>query len=328
MKIGKLPENVLKRSVLRQLHTKRKDILSGAGVGVDCAALKTELDEVVVFSSDPVIWLNETDGKRAVFSSCNDLACTGAKPVGLLLTALLPTEVEEPQIRQMVKSIASQCEPLGVQILGGHTEVTSAVNQPVISVTGVGKVKEVDMISAGNAKPGDDIIVTKWIALEGTARIARCKKEELAERYPLYMMEDAANFDRYLSILPEAALAVKSGVRVMHDISEGGVFGALWELAESSGIGLEIELKKIPLRQETVEICNFYELNPYQLVSGGSMLMAAADGNALVQSLNQAGIPAVVIGKATSGNDRVIINEEEQRYLEPPRTDEIHRILH
>ena len=112
----------------------------------------------------------------------------------------------------------------------------------------------------------------------------------------------------------------------MHDISEGGVFGALWELAECSGVGLEIELKKIPLRQETVEICDFYGLNPYQMVSGGSMLMAAEDGNGLVHRLAQEGIPAVIVGKATAGNDRVILNGEERRFLELPQTDEIHKI--
>lgn len=326
MKTGKLPENVLKRSVFRQMHVKRDDVLFANGVGIDCAALRLEPEEAAVLSSDPVIWEDDCDGKRAVFSVCNDLACAGARPAGLLLTALLPGNVEEQQIRVMVKGIADACEPLGLQILGGHTEVTSAVNRPVISVTGVGKVRMDRMISPGGAKPGDDILVTKWIALEGTFRIAKRKEEELAASYPRHMIREAAEFDRYLSVLPEAELAAEAGVHAMHDISEGGVFGALWELAECSGVGLEIELKKIPLRQETVEICDFYGLNPYQMVSGGSMLMAAEDGNGLVHRLAQAGIPAVIVGKATAGNDRVILNGEERRFLELPQTDEIHKI--
>lgn len=326
MKTGKLPENVLKRSVFRQMHVKRDDVLFANGVGIDCAALRLEPEEAAVLSSDPVIWEDDCDGKRAVFSVCNDLACAGARPAGLLLTALLPGNVEEQQIRVMVKGIADACEPLGLQILGGHTEVTSAVNRPVISVTGVGKVRMDRMISPGGAKPGDDILVTKWIALEGTFRIAKRKEEELAASYPRYMIREAAEFDRYLSVLPEAELAAEAGVHAMHDISEGGVFGALWELAECSGVGLEIELKKIPLRQETVEICDFYGLNPYQMVSGGSMLMAAEDGNGLVHRLAQEGIPAVIVGKATAGNDRVILNGEERRFLELPQTDEIHKI--
>lgn len=328
MKTGKLPENVLKRAVFRQLDLKREDVISRMGVGVDSAVLKAEPDEAVIFSSDPVIWQDDScDGKRTVFSVCNDLACTGARPVGLLLTALLPVDIQEIQIRTMVKKIAEVCEPMGIQILGGHTEITPAVNRPVISVTGVGKAKEQNLISSGGAKAGDDILVTKWIGLEGTFRIARRKEDELAVRYPLYMIREAASYDRYLSVLPEAEIAVEAGVHSMHDISEGGIFGALWELAESSGTGLEIYLKKIPIRQETVEICNFYGLNPYQLVSGGSMLMAAADGNGLVHRLEQAGIPAVIIGRATEGNDRVILNGEEKRFLDLPQADEIHKII-
>ena len=326
MRKGKLPENVLKRSVFRQLHKSRSEVLFGAGVGQDCAALRLEPDEVFVMSSDPVIWTEKIDSKRAVYATLNDLATSGAEPVGLMLTALLPETIEEPQIREMVKEIAAECEPLGVQILGGHTEITDAVNQPVISVTGVGKAKEKELLSTGGVQPGDDIIVTKWIGLEGTARIARARYQELETRYPKHLIEEAQGFDRYLSIIPEAATAMKSGVRAMHDVTEGGIFGALWELAEASGVGLDIDLKKIPIRQETVEICEFFGLNPYQLVSGGSLLLAAADGNAIVMALQKAGIPAIVVGKATAGNDRVLINEEERRFLEPPKADEIHQI--
>ena len=140
-------------------------------------------------------------------------------------------------------------------------------------------------------------------------------------------METARNFDKYLSVVPEAAVAVKSGVSAMHDVTEGGIFGALWEMAESSGIGLTIDLKKIPVRQETIEVCEFFGINPYELISSGSMLMASQDGNQLVQDLERAGIPAVVVGKATAGNDRVLLNGEEQRFLEPPKTDELYRVV-
>lgn len=326
MKQGKLPENVLKRSVFRQLHMNREDVLLSAGVGEDCAVVSLEPDEVFVLSSDPVIWSDDLDGRRAVHGTLNDLASSGAKPVGLMLTALLPPEIEEAQMRGMVKRIAGECEPLGVQILGGHTEITDAVNRAVISVTGVGKAKRDGVVSTGGAAPGDDIVVTKWIGLEGTARIARSHARELNTRYPMHLIEEAQGFDKYLSIIPEAATAVKSGVRAMHDVTGGGIFGALWELAEASDVGLDIDLKKIPIRQETVEVCEFFGLNPYQLVSGGSLLIAAKDGNALVMELQKAGIPAVVVGKAVEGNDRVAVNEEERRFLEPPRADEIYHI--
>lgn len=327
MKIGKLPENVLKRSVFRQLHTKREDVLEQAAVGADCAAIRFGTEHAAVLTSDPVIWTDAGDGHRAVCAVCNDLACAGAEPVGLLLTALLPPQIEEAQIKEMVRTIEGYCEPLGVQILGGHTEITEAVNLPVISVTGIGKSDLAGENAVKTAQPGDDIVVTKWIALEGTWRIAGHKEAELLRRYPRPLIEDARDFEKYLSVLPEASMAAKFGAHAMHDISEGGVFGALWEMAERAGVGLEIDLRKLPLKQETVEICDFYGLNPYQLVSGGSLLIAAPDGNALVHALEQEGIHAVTVGKAIEGNDRVLFNEEERRFLEPPKQDEIHKVL-
>ena len=319
MKQGKLAESVLKRSILKQLHFKRADVCLAAGVGEDCAAFSVAEDEVAVLSSDPVIWEDSLDGRCGVHANLNDLAAGGAQPVGLMLTALLPPDMEEPEMRSMVQTIAQECEPLQVQILGGHTEVTDAVNRPIVSMTAVGKAKKDMLISTGGVRPGDDVIVTKWIGLEATAKLAHNRREALLSRYPGHLLDDAERFEQYFSIIPEAATAVKSGVRAMHDVTTGGIFGALWELAEASGVGLEIELKKIPIRQETVEICEFFDLNPYQLGSTGSLLLAAEDGNRLVLDLKQQGIPAVVIGKATAENDRVVINEEERRFLEPPR---------
>ena len=307
MKQGKIAESVLKRSIFKQLHLKRPDVLLAAGIGEDCAAFAVAEDEVAVISADPVIWEDSLDGRCAVHANLNDLAAGGAEPVGLMLTALLPPEIEEAQMRQMVQMIAQECEPLQVQILGGHTEVTDAVKRPVVSIAAVGKAKKGMLSTTTGAKPGDDIVVTKWIALEATAKLARSRREALLSRYPRHLLDDAERFQQYFSVIPEAATAVKSGVRAMHDV------------AEASGVGLEIELKKIPIRQETVEICEFFDLNPYQLGSTGSLLLAAPDGNRLVLDLKQQGIPAVVIGKATADNDRVVINEDERRFLEPLR---------
>ena len=228
---------------------------------------------------------------------------------------------------QMMQQVEAACAKAGVQVMGGHTEITAVVNQPVISVCGVGKVKDGCLISTGGAKPGMDILVAKWIGIEGTSIIAKEKEKDLLTRFSAPFIENAKKLDVYLSVLSEAAVAVRSGVSAMHDVTEGGIFGALWEMAEASGVGLEIDLKKIPVRQETIEICEFFGINPYELISSGSMLMAAADGNLLVNELKKAGIPATIIGKATAGNDRVLLNEEERRFLEPPKTDELYKVV-
>lgn len=317
----------MKRSVLRQLHNRRDEVLLGAGVGEDCAALTLEADEVFVMSTDPITGTGKEMGSLAVITTANDLASSGAEPVGVMLTILLPEESEEALLKEIMRDAEATCEKFHMQILGGHTEVSAAVNRPVISVSGVGKVKKDAMIKTGGARPGMDIVVSKWIGIEGTVILAKERERELRGRYATTFIDRSKDLDAYISVLSEAAVAARSGVSAMHDITEGGIFGALWEMAEASGVGLEIDLKKIPVRQETIEICEFFGLNPYELISGGSMLMAAEDGNQLVHELEKAGIPAAVIGKAMTGNDRVLRNEEERRFLEPPKPDELYRVI-
>ena len=327
MKIGKVPESVLKRSVIRQLHTRRSEVVLGADVGEDCAVIQVEPDEMIVLSTDPITGTVHEIGKLAILITTNDLASAGAEAIGVMLTILLPEHFEEQELKALMKQLEEAAAAVNVQIMGGHTEITKAVNQPLVTVCGVGKVKRGRLVKTGGVKPGMDIVATKWIGLEGTSIIARSKEEELLTRFSGNFIEKAKELDGYLSVMTEAATAVKSGVSAMHDVTEGGMYGALWEMAEASGVGLEIDLKKIPIRQETIEICEFYNINPYELISSGCMLMAAKDGNQLVRDIVKVGIPAAIIGKATDSNDRVLINEEERRFLEPPKTDELYKVV-
>lgn len=327
MKVGKVPETVLKRSVLKQIRTDRPEVLVGASVGEDCAAVALQEDEMFVLSTDPITGTEKDIGHLAIQITLNDLASAGAEPIGVMLTFLLPEKLSEAKLRTMMEQAEAAAHAANVQIMGGHTEVTRSVNQPVISVVGVGKVKKGYLIRTGGARPGMDVIITKWVGLEGTSIIAKEREAELLTRYPHMLVETARNFDAYLSVLPEARIAVECGVSAMHDVTEGGIFGALWELAESAGVGLEIDLKTIPIRQETVEICEFFDINPYELISSGSMLMAASDGTGLVRALTAAGIPAVCVGKVTEGNDRVLVSGEERRFLEPPKADMLYQVV-
>ncbi len=326
MKIGKVSETILKRSIFKQIRTKRDEVLLGAGVGEDCAAMKLEPGEVFVISTDPITGTVKDVGTLAIQVTVNDLASSGAEPVGVMLTVLLPEEITEEDIREMMGQAEEACAKSGIQVMGGHTEVTRAVNQPVISVTGVGKVGENRLISTAGARAGQDILVTKWIGIEGTSIIAKEREEELLTRFSRSFVETAKGFDQYLSVLPEARLAAEFGISAMHDVTEGGIYGALWELAEASGIGLEIDLKSIPIRQETVEVCEYFGLNPYYLISSGCMLMAGERGHDLVRELQKAGIPAAVIGKAVEGKAKRILNGEEEAFLERPKTDELYKI--
>lgn len=326
MKTGKISESVLKRSVLRQISHKRPEVVLGVGVGEDCAALALEPDELFVMSTDPITGTTKDMGKLAVVITVNDLASAGATPIGVMLTILLPPESSEEELREIMAQAEAVCVAVDIEVLGGHTEITAAVNQPLVSVTGVGKVKKGALVTTAGAEAGMDVIVTKWIGLEGTSIIAKEKESALLERFPLPVVKTAQEFDRCLSVLPEAKMAAAFGVGAMHDVTEGGIFGALWEMAEASGVGLEIDLRAIPVRQETIEICEFFHLNPYQLISSGSMLIAAKDGETLVRQLLQEGTPAAVVGKVTAGKDRVLLNQGERRFLEPPKADELYSL--
>jgi hydrogenase maturation factor len=240
-----------------------------------------------------------------------------------MISILLPTEMNENDLRKQIAAIDRVCVEQQLAVLGGHTEVVRSVSEPVLMVTAIGAVPKADLVTNEGARPGMDILVSKWIGLEGTAILARQREKELRSRYAQPFVDQAKNFAEHLSVRMEAAVAAKSGVAAMHDISEGGVFGALWEMGQCSGVGLDIDLKKIPIRQETVEICEFFDLNPYKLISGGSLLMATDDGNALVRAIERAGGKATIIGKATDSNDRVLRNGEDSRFIETTQTDEL-----
>lgn len=325
MKLGKVSDSILKRSVLKQIKFKRDEIVSGAGIGEDCALFTCSADEMMVSCMQEAAVATPADMERLVIKCANNLATAGAEPIACMVTYMLPERATEEKLKKLMESASLTAKNLGIQIAGGQTSVSPYVLQKLAVVTGYGKVKKDNYRTTKGAKPGQDIVISKWIGLEGTSILANCKAEELQSRYPLYLIEEAKGFDKYMSIIPEAATAMKSGVCVMHDASEGGIMAALWELADSSGVGLTIELKKLPIRQETVEVCEFCNVNPYELLSGGCLVMTAQDGEALAEALNREGIPAVVVGKITDSNDRIIYNEDEKRYLDKPKMDEIHR---
>lgn len=335
MKLGKLPENCLKRSVIKEMKYSGSEIQSGAGIGNDCAIFsfseKSLAPDLAICMTTNVVTEDIAEkGLLAIHTAVNNLATAGAKPVAAEVAILFPGQNNEEELKLLMRQLDRTCEKLRIPLAGGHTEITRAVRYPVITVTGIGQKTNPNQGSSNNS-PKDyynlDVVVTKWVGLAGTFLIARRKEEELLKRFPDNLIDEAKAFDKFLSVVPEAATAGKSNVKAMHDISKGGILGALWEMAQRFGVGLKIDLKKIPIRQETVEICNFFDINPYELLSTGSMLLFCENGKQLVQQLAEEGIVAAVVGQTTEGNDRLIQVEEECRYLTRPGTDELVRFL-
>ena len=329
MRIGKLPENVWKRSVFRQINqTKRKEVAAGAGIGGNCAVFSFGSEEVTCMSLYTGCWPGTGAARLAAHRSVNALAALGAEPVAVDFSVLLPEGTEEADIREMAAEAGRECGLLGIQAAGFHVEVTGGVNRPAVTAAGIGRqTADGGRVSLKGIKPGMDIVASKWIGLEGSYLLARNKEKELLGRYPARLMKEVKEYDRFLSVVPEAATAVKSGVCAMYSVAEGGIFGALWEMAAGAGVGLEIDWKKIPIKQETVEICEFFEISPYELASGGCLLMVAERGYDLAGVLERKGIAASVIGKTTDSNDRVVMNGEERRFLEMPKPDELYKVF-
>ncbi len=327
MQIGKIPESVLKRSVFKKLTVKRPEVLVHPGVGEDCGILSTNENEAVVLSTDPITGTVKEIGNLAFHITANDIASSGAELVGMLLTIILPPDSSEQDLRQIMDPISQRAAENNVEIIGGHTEVSAAVNQPLVSVVGVGKIQKDQIIKTGGLQPGDDLVLTKWAGIEGTSIIAYEKESELMERFSSEFVQRAKDFSNLLSVVPDGRIAMEVGVHAMHDVTEGGVYGALWEMAAASGVGLQVDLKKIPIHQETIEICEVFDLNPYMLISSGCMLIGTSQGTRLVEELKKAGIHSAVIGYATNDNDRVITSGDEKRFLESPKVDELYKAL-
>ena len=170
--------------------------------------------------------------------------------------------------------------------------------------------------------PGQDIVMTGFIALEGTARLAKENREKLLKTLPEELLDEAEGFLKYLIRVPEAAVAIQHGATAMLTVGDGGIMTALWILAGYSGTGMRVYLRDIPVKQETIEICEVLEVNPYHLLSGGCALLTADNGYRLCADLREMGFDAAVIGRITADNDKAIINGDSLGFLNRPQTDE------
>lgn len=330
MRTGKLAEAVLLRSILRQLDTETAD--HADRYGADCAFLPHKGGCVSAYTAvSAVPGFAYRPGALAV-AAANNLSAAGAQPEALMVHAVLPTDCSEAVLREDMRGLIRAAKAEGMQVLGGHTQVSSGVKRPMYHVTGIGCAAQQgecgsasDLAGVRLLRPGDALVMTKWIALAGTAALALSHADELGRRFPVSLLDHARAFEQLMSVTKEARAAGSFGSCAMHDLSQGGIFTALWEMANRAGVGLEVDLKKIPIRQETVELCEYFDINPYNLYSAGALLIGTAQPEGLIAALAEEGVPAAVIGRATDENGRVIRNGAEMRFLDRPQQDEWYR---
>lgn len=318
MKTGKISESVLKRTIIKEIKYKNKAVKKGASVGNDAAILKgCEKDMVSSVASYGGNLL--MSAKRAFAGAVNSLAAKGAEPVAVTVSIMLPESAKESHLRAAMIALDELGEKIKVQVAGGHTETLSELSIPVVTINALGYLREPYMEADKKSAAGLDIVMAGETGLEGTAVLAVDREAELKERFTQSYINKAKEAAYDMCVLSEAAVAVQHGATAMHDTSKGGVFGALWELGEYLKCGMNINLKSIPIRQETVELCEYFDMNPYFIPSLGGIIIATRNGELLVQKFKEMGKKAAVIGYTVEGHDKAIINNDEKRFLEPPK---------
>lgn len=325
MKLGNVSQTVLKRSVLKPLCGKEKidAALFQPSVEEMCAGVRTEEGEQVITAQSMKYGDEKELGVFALAEAVNHIASRGAETVGVTVLVTLPPYAYESRLKSMSEHIRSACRAHDIAVLGAKAQVSPAVNTALVTVTAYGKVKEEALRSSAMAEPGMDLVLTKWVAMEGMLRIYKQKEEELGTRFVPAFLHQIEKYDRELFAEKELKTAKEFGAAAMQQITDGGILAAIWELAEASGVGIEAELKKMSILQETIELCEFYHLNPYQMTSTGSVLIAVRGGEKLVQMLKREGVMAAVIGRTTSERERVLVDGEGKHYLNRPAQDEL-----
>jgi hydrogenase maturation factor len=314
--------------VLDRLGVRRPETIVHAALGVDAAAVDFG-SWACVLKTDPITTATAGAGGLAVNVACNDLAAMGAEPIGVLPTLLFPAGVAPDAIAALVDEIDAATRKLNVEVLGGHTEVAPGLVAPLVVMTAVGRVRPDRVISAAGARPGDDLVLTKAAALEGTAILADDFARQLAPLIDATLLEQARRYRDELSVVPEGRAAAERGATAMHDPTEGGVLGALWELGEASGTGFRVERDQIPIRSPTRVICSALGVDPLRLIASGALLIACPDGLRLASELQELGIEATVIGTVTdAGAGRHLVGADGLLTpVGPVGRDELYRLL-
>ncbi len=303
--IGKLPMHFL-QALLERYRGQDERLVVGPAVGEDAAVLDMG-ERYLVVKSDPITFATDQIGWYAVHVNANDIATMGAEPRWMLLTLLLPEGRTGERLVEDIFSQASRaCQSLGVALCGGHTEITHSLDRPIAVGLMLGEVDKEDLVCTAGVRVGDDIILTKGIAIEGTAVLAREMAEPLAASVGQELIDRGKRFLREpgISVVPDAMIACRAGKpNAMHDPTEGGLATGLWELAHASRRKLLIDQGTVRVYPETAAFCRALGLDPLGLIASGSLLVTAApEQSALIlDALTDEGIAATVIGKVVDG---------------------------
>jgi hydrogenase expression/formation protein HypE len=328
---GKVPGELLGR-LLGGIKSDDPDLIVGPGIGRDAAAVRIG-DEILVLKTDPITFASEGAARYLVNINANDLACLGATPRWMLVTALFPVGTARSQIKRTFAELSVATQERGISLVGGHTEVTPGIERPILIGMLSGIASNERFLKPGMAKTGDVLILSKPLAIEGTALLAAERRAFLEQSVGFDIVERAAEFlySPGLSVAPDADIALATGgVRALHDPTEGGIAMGVREIAEASGLGVELNRDAIVFYPETAAIADACGIDPIGMLASGSLLIAAAPQREtdLLVALRSEGHAAARIGKLTApGSGYWILSGDECLPLPTFVQDEVSRFL-
>lgn len=330
MKTGKLDSKLLEEIVFKNIRYRRPDVLTRPGVGEDCAVVDYG-DHECVLSTDPITGAVSEIGRLAIHVSCNDIASNGVEPLGILLAVMLPEGTPIEAVEEIMKQAGETSEKLGVEIIGGHTEITAAVAKPIIVSTAIGKAPKGASQQAKNMSPGDYILMTKKAGIEGTGIIAHDCKDKLGDLLTPAELAEGEALLKQVSVVTEGVIAGRIGTAGMHDITEGGILGAVWEMCEIAGTGAEVWEEAIPVAPITRKVCDYFNINWLRLISSGSMIIMAKPEkkDELITAVQTAGVEITCIGRILPREEglALITPGGARSEIAPPGSDEIYKVV-
>ncbi len=329
--VGKLPGELLGR-LIDAYASIDSSVVVGPGIGGDAAAIDLGATTLVV-KSDPITFASESPARYLVDVNANDLACLGATPRWMMVTALLPVGTTEGEAEAHFRELRDACVERGVSLVGGHTEVTSSVRRSILVGVLIGETRSGTLLRPGGARPGDVLLLTKALALEGTALVARELGDRLRDIVDPAIVDRAANLltDPGISVVPEAMAVLEAGgVTALHDPTEGGLATGVRELALAAGCGATVDRDAVPVLPETAAIAAALDLDPLGMLASGSLLLAAGAEAAerLISTGDGIGVRLTRIGEVTDRPGRFTLRvagvEQELPVYE---SDEVTRAL-
>ncbi|WP_455283022.1 AIR synthase family protein [[Eubacterium] cellulosolvens] len=329
--VGKIPSEILRSIVFRNLGMMNDRLLVGPGIGEDGAVVRFG-NRALVLSTDPITGTASNVGWFSVHINANDVATFGAKPKWYLCSIMLPKGSRENELRGIMKQIDSACTELGVTVIGGHCEVTPFLKRPILVGFILGETRLNRYVTSAGASVGNVLMMTKTVGIEGTTILATDTERILRKHLKKGVIKRAQNLYKKISVVQEALMAMEvGGVTAMHDPTEGGILCGIWELSEASNIGVRVYRDRIPISSETKNICKILKIDPFRLMSSGSLLIAAKKSLApkIIKRLSGKQVPISVIGEFTKRkNGRKLLSIDESFVeLKPPFPDDVYTVF-